>query len=416
MYPSTSTRRSLFVASMLLLVAVALAIWQNSRRPAPVALTPSLTGQVEYCLTCHADLPEISPSHPLQAFGCVVCHGGERLALDADLAHSSMRGGANPSSLQVVQASCGGDKCHSGPAVGERDHIQRVSTSIQATYAGAIATVRYTFGAQPDLTARLSAAALPSVDGKRLEVFDPAQETSPSVLAFARNCLTCHLSAEPLPGSEYARFTGCAACHTPTAGLDLTSPNRPPVHRLTTAISYTQCNTCHNRGNYDLRAMKFQPRSDHPSDRLHDYYQPIAQFVVCEWTLDCVDCHTRREAMGDGNLYNNKTEARYTRCATCHGTIEQLPLTRQITDPNDLALRMAFLNKVTDLKVGDTILVTERGEPLWNTRLLSDGTYELFTKVGGQHLTIRPVKGSACQQKVDEQESRYCHACHAVER
>jgi len=91
-------------------------------------------------------------------------------------------------------------------------------------------------------------------------------------------------------------------------------------------------------------------------------------------------------------------------------------LTRQIIDPDDLALRMAFLNPVTDLKVGDTILVTERGEPLWNTRQLSDGTYVLFTKASGQRLTIRPVKGSACQQKVDEQESRYCHACHAVER
>ena len=55
------------------------------RRPLPVELIPTLTEQPEYCLTCHADLPEISAAHPVKTFGCVICHGGERLALDADV-------------------------------------------------------------------------------------------------------------------------------------------------------------------------------------------------------------------------------------------------------------------------------------------------------------------------------------------
>jgi hypothetical protein len=66
--------------------------------------------------------------------------------------------------------------------------------------------------------------------------------------------------------------------------------------------------------------------------------------------------------------------------------------------------------------VGDTILVTEKGEPLWNVRLLADGTYELFGKATRQRFTFRPVMGSGCQQNPDEQESRYCQVCHAVER
>jgi hypothetical protein len=188
------------------------------------------------------------------------------------------------------------------------------------------------------------------------------------------------------------------------------------IHKLTTAISYTQCNTCHNRGNYNLASMHFEPRTDQPADRLHDYYQPIAQFTRCEWTLDCADCHTRHEAMGDGNLYGSKADIRYIQCRTCHGTLDGLPLTRTIQSPDDLALRMAFLNPVIDLKVGDTILVTDKGEPLWNIRKLPDGTYELFGKAGGQRFTFKPVKGTACQQKPDQQESRYCHECHATER
>jgi hypothetical protein len=409
---------STVLAAGTLLLSLLLAGWLQYRQPAPVPLIPTLTGQVEYCLTCHGDLAQISSSHPVESFGCVTCHGGERLALDADLAHSTLRGGANPSDLSVVEASCGGENCHSGSAQADRDHIQRVLTSVQTTYAGAIAQIRYTFGAQSDLIAHYGMEAVQAyqeTDPQALAsllAFDPGQETSPAVIAFATNCLNCHLRSEPLPGAQYDRFGGCAACHTPTAGSDPTQP----IHELTTAIPYSQCNTCHNRGNYDLRTMEFVPRPDQPLDRLHDYYQPIAQFTRCEWTLDCVDCHTRQEAMGDGNLYSSKADIRYNQCRTCHGTLDELPLTRTIQDPEDLALRLAFLNPVIDLQVGDTILVTDQGEPLWNIRQLPDGTYELFGKASGQRFTFRPVQGTGCQQKPDEQESRYCHECHSESR
>ena len=130
--------------------------------------------------------------------------------------------------------------------------------------------------------------------------------------------------------------------------------------------------------------MDFVERTDQPTDRLNDYYQPIAQFVLCEYTLDCVDCHTRVEAMGDGDLHSNKKEIQYIQCKTCHGTPDELPLTKTLTDPKDIAFRLAFLNPVVDLKIGDTILVTEKGEPLWNTRVLPDGTYEMVGKATRQ--------------------------------
>jgi hypothetical protein len=400
-----------FLASVVFLVVAGIATWQQNRSPQPIAITPSLTGQVEYCLTCHADIPEISQSHPVATFGCVLCHGGEPLALTADLAHSSMRGGANPSDLSVVEASCGGEMCHSGTPQMERDHIQRVTTSLQATYAGAIAQIRYAFGAQKDLTARMGVYA---IDG--LAAFDPTQERSPALVEFASNCLSCHLSAEPLQGAEYNRWTGCSACHSPAPRSDGTQ-----VHQLTTSIAYTQCNACHNRGNYSLADMQFHEREDQATDRLHDYYQPIADFTRCEWTLDCVDCHTRQEAMGDGHIYSSKKDIQTTRCSTCHGTLDALPLTYTITDENDLALRLAFLNPVIDLQVGDTILMTDKGEPLWNIRVIpGEGgaapTYELFAKASGQRYTFDPVMGSTCQQQADQQEARYCHECHATER
>jgi hypothetical protein len=208
----------------------------------------------------------------------------------------------------------------------------------------------------------------------------------------------------PREGDAYARQTGCAACHS------------TGEHTFSTSISYTQCNTCHNRGNYDLRSMTFVERTDHSTKRIDEYYQPIAQFTKCEYTLDCVDCHTRGEVMGDGDIHADQASIEYVQCRTCHGTLEALPLTKTLTDPNDIAFRLAFLNPVVDLKVGDTILITEKGEPLWNTRVLPDGTYELVGKATKQYFTFRPVMGTACEQDPDEQESHYCHECHAVER
>ena len=416
-------RRTLLIASALLLLTLLVIAWWTSRRVKPVALIPTLTGQVEYCLSCHADLAEISPSHPIKAFGCVICHGGERLALEKDLAHSTMRGGANPADFSVVQASCGGASCHSGSAQTYSDHIQRATTSIQDTYAGAIALIRFTFGDQPDLTARLGTRLIEDPQSNSgitsLGLFDPAHETSPSVKLFGQNCLNCHLSSKPLERSQYARFTGCAACHTPTqpgeingsVEVDLTK-----VHKLTTAMPYTQCNTCHNRGNYDLRTITFQPRPDNPTDRLHHYYQPIAEFTKCEYTLDCSDCHTRTEAMGDGSLYGSKFDIQYIQCKTCHGTLAELPKIRTLSDPNDLAFRLASLNPVVDLKLGDTILVTEKGEPIWNSRVMPDGTYQMVGKATRQTFTFHPVKGTGCKQDPSNQSSSSCHQCHTVQR
>ncbi|MCE9647458.1 MAG: cytochrome c3 family protein [Chloroflexi bacterium] len=401
-------RKIMVVASGLLLLSLSLAWWVASRQQKPVEIIPVLTGQPEYCLTCHAELPEISSSHPVKTFGCVSCHGGERLALNADLAHSTMRGGANPSDLAVAEISCGGSSCHSGSEAENRDHIQRVMTSVQSTYAGAIANIRFTFGAQPDLIAQFGIKAIMDEHTQSgiqsLQEFNASAETNPMIQKFGENCLNCHLHAAPQKGNAFVRQTGCAACHS------------TGKHTLSTAIPYTQCNACHNRGNYDLRTMTFVERTDQPVDRVHDYYQPIAQFTKCEYTLDCVDCHTRSEAMGDGDIHSNQKEIQYVQCKTCHGTLNELPLTKTLADPNDIAFRMSILNPVVGLKIGDTILMTEKGEPLWNTRVLSDGTYEMIGKATKQRFNFRPVMGSTCQQNPKEQSSQYCHKCHSVER
>ena len=120
--------------------------------------------------------------------------------------------------------------------------------------------------------------------------------------------------------------------------------------------------------------------------------------------------------MGDGDIYSSQAEVQYVQCKTCHGTLEAPPFIYSITSAEDLALRLAFLNPFVDLQVGDTILKTERDEPIWNIVQQSDGSFLQIGKVTGAPYEVPIVKGSECEQKLEEQESRYCHACHAYGR
>jgi hypothetical protein len=308
---------------------------------------------------------------------------------------------------------------------------------MQATYAGAIAAVRHAFGAQPDLQARYAVfavtdAQVTSTTGlPSLAALLPVAASEPApVQAFGQRCLTCHLDANPLDQPGFQRLTGCAACHALSnregtyVGDDPTLPRdesgHAARHELTTAIPFTQCNACHNRGNYSLVDMQFHERTDlsgsEPAARLADYYQPIAQFSACEVELDCVDCHPAGEVMGDGDLHSHIDEVQTVECSTCHGTTEQGPLTRRITDPDDLALRRAGLNPFAQLELGDLVVVSESGETLWNVRQRPDGAFELISKVSGLPHRVPLAAGSGCQQDPEDQASSACHECHAVER
>ena len=352
-------RRWLLIASGLLLVVLAVIVWQESHRIKPIALIPTLTGQVEYCLTCHSNLAQISSSHPVQTFGCVICHGGERLALTADLAHSTMRGRGQPLGLlgrpgflrrgqlpqwdrrQLQRPHPEGHDQHPGDLC-RRDRQHALHLWRRARPDGPLRHFRRPGPREHERhhppVAFCSCAVLQSGHpGIRLQLLELP-----------------HLRSAAAGGSilPLHRLCGLPYAHPDGPGTNQTLLPADQIHELTTKISYAQCDTCHNRGNYDLRTMTFQPRQDQPTDRLHDYYQPIAQFTSCEWKLDCVDCHTRVEAMGDGSLYSSESAIQYVQCKTCHGTSTDLPETRTLTDPNDIAFRLAQLNPVRQPEAG----------------------------------------------------------------
>lgn len=387
------------------------------QRPTIVEITPSMTGDTERCLTCHTGIESISTSHSTDDFGCVACHSGNGLAIDEASAHSGII--RNPASAEHADQYCG--SCHAA-------QVLTVDRNLMSTYAGAITLIRHAFGLQTTGEAEYAAEAV-----GHLAAFTPSESDPQAVQDFAENCLSCHTSAEPLHTDYFYRSTGCSTCHVlyNSAGIYegndptilQTEPGHPQTHEFTTAIPYTQCNHCHNRGNYDLRTMTFLPQTDLPADlvltgealRLHDYYQPIGEFTRCEYELDCIDCHTPQEIMGDGLIYNNRSEAAYVQCKTCHGTRDEPPLMSVVQSDEALAMTRANLNALVDLAVGDTIMVTERNEPFYHIRLV-DGEWILTGKATGTLYSVPLVQGSTCTQDVNNQSSASCHQCHSVDR
>jgi hypothetical protein len=95
--------------------------------------------------------------------------------------------------------------------------------------------------------------------------------------------------------------------------------------------------------------------------------------------------------------------------------LTDLPQTATIIDPNDVELRRAQLNGNYHLQVGDTVLLTSRGEKFGSVKSINGKLIQTL-KVSGQQYEIPLVKGSACLQKPDQQASQYCHECHSVQR
>lgn len=404
------------LASTIGLVIIITFALLQSQQPPVYTIIPTRTGQPEHCLTCHNGIEPISDSHSLGEFGCVSCHGGDGAAVDETGAHAGLV--LNPASLDHVEQFCG--DCHAS-------QIALTERSIMTTYAGAITLIRHAFGLQNNDQAHYAVHAIGDLEAFAVTDSDPLP-----VQNFAANCQTCHVTAEAQQADYFYRSTGCATCHVlygedghyqgsdPT--VSKTEPGHSLTHQFTTSIPYTQCNHCHNRGNYDLRTMTFVPRDDLPAEttseidkRVHDYYQPISQFTRCEWELDCIDCHTSNEIMGDGVLYNNRSEAQYVQCKTCHGTLDAPPQSQLVESDEELAMTRANLNELVSLAVGDTILVTERGEPLYHVRQSGD-QWILTGKATGQTYSVPLVQGSTCQQDPNNQSSSSCHECHTYDR
>mgnify|MGYP000636800988 FL=1 len=456
---------------------------------------------VERCITCHDGIANVSPSHPPE-FGCSVCHGGEPESVDKDQAHATLiydpeagTGKRNPSSLSVVEQSCGQLYCHAGHADEDRNHVARVKKSMMNTMAGVISGLRYQWAGQSRKTARYGTLAIADEDAsvphnqgaldklEKLPFFSPAtidilqKEQSvaisrhPADRILRQQCFQCHLDSPPAEG-QY-RSQGCSACHFEYSSSGLYEGNDPTIsrtepgharfHKIRAIPSRSTCVQCHR--SFDLQALGtadepreneidevFGPHHPHDFEEINDatrqeeaptaYDSEVTDTVTDQIEIsstvdpdkeaplfvgkgrvmrdvhtargmDCTDCHTQLDIMGDGNLYSKQHEAVEIRCETCHGDSRSYPSISQITDPVDSVIRISKHYKGGPNKVDDWMAVSARNRKMTNVKV-QDGRMVTIGKQSGKVHEIPLVKDFLAAHSIPQHQSRLeCSACHA---
>ncbi len=467
---------------------------------------------MERCITCHDGIASISPSHPPE-FGCSVCHGGEPQSVDKDQAHATLiydpeagTGKRNPSSLSVVEQSCGQLYCHAGHTDEDRNHVDRVKKSMMNTMAGVISGLRYQWAGQSRKTARYGTLSITDSDGsvpknqgaleklERLPFFSSTTipqpvlkkemlvpvSRHPADRLLRKKCFQCHLDSPPAKG-QY-RSQGCAACHFEYSSSGLYEGNDPTIsraepgharfHKIRAIPSRATCVQCHRA--FELQTLGTKPHEEPdvldeikaeeditPVDnsinpvetpstvldaetikdamveilstvlnpkKIEDATvedDPVEEFslfagkgqvlkdVHTAKGMDCTDCHTQLDIMGDGNLYSKQHEAVEIRCETCHGDSLAYPSIAQITEPGDAAIRVSKYYKGGSNKVKDWMAVSAHSRKMTNVKV-QDGRMVAIGKQSGKVHEIPLVKDFLDAHAIPQHQSRLeCSACHA---
>ncbi len=405
----------------------------------------------ERCITCHDGIEEISDSHP-RNFGCTVCHGGDGNTVEKESAHATLiydpaagTGKRNPSSLKVVEKTCGQLYCHSGHSQPDRNHIQRVKKSMMATLAGMISGLRYQWSAQSELTAKYGVTQVMDEDGQvpldqgalpqleALPLFSPRDAKGKPGLTgktqtarvsrhiadrlLRKKCFQCHLDSPPAPG-EF-RSQGCAACHftyskdglyqgdDPTvAGAE---QGHPAFHKMTALTPTPLCSQCHKT----TGAIQEETDNNSMSSLTLPGAGQIRRDIHFEKGFDCIDCHTQFDIMGDGNLYSKQHQAVEIRCETCHGDGDSPPHTEEVTDPHDPVIRLSQHYKGWTNSLNDSMILSVRKRKLANVKIQKNKIVTYGKKSGKKFITPTIHRGRKAHVIQAHKKKLECSACHS---
>ncbi len=339
----------------------------------------------EYCITCHRNTEEISSSHPIAVFGCTVCHGGDPLTLNKEKAHRDLLGGKNPSDFSVVRASCGktmpdGTTCHQNRGLWFKEHIKRVENTIMST-----------------------------MEGVKNGIINQWKDRDLALDHFRKLCAKCHTKVEAKLGQN-SHSSGCAACHVIYSGYGTHK------HKFTTAIPTSQCLRCHNRSGRE--GISYVGIAENGFYRFSEvrlsggrYGSRVLPDIHYELGMHCIDCHTGREVMGDGNRYKNMFEQVEIRCEDCHGSYTSPPKGKKV-DKRSYALFTSTFNPNYSVNMGDIVGLTSKGGEIPNLKQEKD-KWVLYSKVTGKRYIVKIITGNPkhnfpCQRKVE------CYSCHSA--
>lgn len=356
----------------------------------------------EGCIFCHNRVTDPDPSHGISGFGCYSCHLGNAYSFDKARAHWGMV--LNPGDLRFVERTCGRPGCHAEIA-------QRVKNSLMATNSGILRILNEKWGGHEG-----------SMGVRDLLVPNPPY--SLALDQYRKMCGACHLwkpRGKKDEGEIGRRGGGCSDCHVlDEAAKPSQDPGTMEHPKMTTRIPSKNCVKCHNRsariglsyfGRFESEGYGTPYEGREFSQRRlsgNRYYIEMHEDI--HWSkagMDCIDCHTATEVMGDGRSYDRMEDQRDIACTDCHD-----PRLRE-GGGDALAGRLKALNKKVPAVEGKRIGYTRRGTPLY-TLQEHEGEVFFFRKRDGHLIPMDLQSGSRPHHRLKGHERLSCQACHSA--
>jgi hypothetical protein len=126
--------------------------------------------------------------------------------------------------------------------------------------------------------------------------------------------------------------------------------------------------------------------------------------------MDCIDCHTSRDVMGDGYAHENMYLQTEIRCEDCHGSATERPKAEAITRENEEAVRESKSYQ-RQMRPGMKMILTSKGRKYSNVFYEDEKIYVLSKRSGKLHeskvITGTPEHTIAGHNRME------CYACHS---
>lgn len=409
--------------------------------------------------------------------GCVVCHGGDPVALwQRRLHHGAPEESllteftTTPSALSVVDKTCG--QCH-------KEQVYRVRRSGMATGTGHLSAALQGWGMKPEQP--LGVCAMTDTDGKLPSTGTPEYqsymlsldarqggiftervtevpkknwaeiENDPALAGYAyvkQECTSCHIGLVNNGGKS----SGCAACHLrfSDSGTLVThslqgSAKSPVVvaGRVKRGIPVEACARCHSEGRQIAASYKGSMRLSNSQkyramrDDVH--HSSLNRYGNHSGGLLCQDCHSTRAMHGTGNIARSGRGNVEVECADCHGTPTAYPWELPIGwqdeftsvpakgDGRGVAEILPAEQRAGTVYVPeDGYILTARGNPFGNVVrrgkavIVHSATGKSYEAPVLKNLTQRdtwttPIRAAAAMvQQPEHMKQLECYSCHSA--
>ncbi|NTW99771.1 MAG: cytochrome C, partial [Geobacteraceae bacterium] len=370
------------------------------------------------CVRCHKGIEHVSKTHG----DCVSCHGGKPLEEGKEKAHQGVFGISNPEFIGRWENGCA--PCH-------RYQFERMQSNLMYTAAGMIRNTQLTWEGEDGNSYTTHGEKQFDADGNPFSPKPVAELDNLSGELYRKFCARCHVGAQTTGVYSASHSSGCAACHFPWnnegvyAGNDKTMKGKAghsATHTMNSLPDTQVCTRCHNRSG--RIAFSYQGLNDGNNSFVPTRggeggptmasgarnLTHITADVHFTAGMECIDCHTSRDVMGDGFAYRNMYLQTEVACEDCHGGAREVPRYREITRENDEALRESRNYKLP-VTSGMKMIQTSKGRSYSNV-FYRDNTIWVAGKKSGKLHRSKVITGTP-EHTVVGHERLECYSCHS---